>query len=190
MTRDLMYREEVQALVRDAYTAVDAPADPAGRLYDPEQLAAVPEEARQWAMGVGDPVRHAALSKGETVVDLGCGAGMDVLLASDEVGAAGSVIGVDFLDSMVQRARRIAADSGYENVEFVRAEIDDLPFDDAETDVVISNGTINLTARKSRVFAEARRILRPGGRLCVSDLTIKEEELPSEILVHPSAWAG
>jgi arsenite methyltransferase len=190
MSKDLMYRDEVQDLVRDAYMAVDKPASPAGRFYGSEQLATIPEEAREWAMGVGNPLRHAALSEGETVVDLGCGAGIDVFLAANQVGAGGSVIGVDFLDSMVQRGRRIAADSGFENVDFIRAEIDDLPLDDGETDVVVSNGSINLAARKSRVFAEAKRILRPGGRLCVADLTIKEEELPSEILVHPSAWAG
>ena len=185
-----MYRKEIRDLVHDAYAAVDGPAAPASRFYRPEDLATIPEEARQWAMGVGNPVGHAELSTGESVVDLGSGSGVDVLLAANEVGMAGSVIGIDFLDSMVQRGRRIAANSGYENVEFIRADIDDLPLDDARTDVVISNGAINLAARKSRVFAEARRIIRPDGRLCVSDLTINEEDLPTEVLVHPSAWAG
>lgn len=185
-----MYRKEIRDLVRDAYTAIDVPAAPASRFYTPQDLATIPEEARQWAMGVGNPVRHAGLSAGESVVDLGCGSGIDALLAANEVGVTGSVIGVDFLDSMVQRSRRIAANSGHETVGFIRADIDDLPLDDAGTDVVISNGAINLAARKSRVFAEARRILRPEGRLCVSDLTINQEELPTEVLVHPSAWAG
>lgn len=185
-----MYREEIRALVHDAYAGVDAPAAPASRFYTPEDLATIPREAGQWAMGVGNPVGHADISAGESVVDLGSGSGVDVFIAANAVGATGSVIGVDFLDSMVQRSRRIAANSGYENVEFIRADIDDLPLEDSGTDVVISNGAINLAARKSRVLAEARRILRPDGRLCVSDLTINEDDLPTEVLVHPSAWAG
>jgi ubiquinone/menaquinone biosynthesis C-methylase UbiE len=91
---------------------------------------------------------------------------------------------------MIHRGRRLASRAGHENVSFVQAGIDSVPLEDDSTDVVLSNGAINLAARKSRVFAEARRIIRPGGRLSVSDLTIAEEELPSEILVHPSAWAG
>ncbi len=91
---------------------------------------------------------------------------------------------------MVDRARAFAAEAGVDNVEFVQGEMESIPLPDASVDVVISNGSINLSARKSRVLAEAQRLLRPGGRLCVADLTIREEELPSEILTHPSAWAG
>lgn len=191
MSRDLMYREEIQEMVREVYAHVDEPtASPAARFYDDHQLARIPDEARQWALGVGNPIRHAHLTEGEEVVDLGCGAGVDTLLAAADVAPGGTVTGVDFLEAMIQRARRIAEHSEYDNVSFVQAEIDKLPLDDASADVVLSNGAINLAARKSRVFAEAKRVLRPGGRLSVSDLTINEEELPSEILVHPSAWAG
>lgn len=191
MTRDLMYRREIQEMVRDVYEHVEEPTvSAADRLYDDHQLAQIPDVARRWALGVGNPVRHADLTEGEEVVDLGCGAGVDTLLAASRVAPGGTVTGVDFLDAMIRRGRRNAEISGCDNVTFVEAEIDRLPLDDASVDVVISNGTINLAARKSRVFAEAKRVLRPGGRLSVSDLTIKEEELPSEILVHPSAWAG
>jgi arsenite methyltransferase len=94
------------------------------------------------------------------------------------------------LDSMVERARVFADEGGVENVEFATAEMENLPFPDEHVDVVISNGAINLSARKSRVLAEAFRILRRGGRMSVSDLTILPEELPSEVLTHPNAWAG
>lgn len=190
MTKDLMYREEIQEMVRDVYSDVGDASAPAARFYRPDQLRKAPEEAVRWALGVGNPLRHADLSAGEHVVDLGSGAGIDALLAATEVGPDGSVTGVDFVESMISRSRRIAAEAGHGNVEFVQGSIDDLPLEDDSADVVISNGAINLAARKSRVFAEARRILRPDGRLSISDLTIDEEDLPSEVLVHPSAWAG
>lgn len=190
MTKDLMYREEIQEMVHDVYSDVGDVSAPAARFYEPGQLGNAPEEAVRWALGVGNPLRHAGLSPGERVVDLGSGAGIDVMLAADAVGPGGTVTGVDFVESMISRSRRIASEAGYDNVEFVHASIDDLPLEDNSADVVISNGAINLAARKSRVFAEARRILSPGGRLSVSDLTINERDLPSEVLVHPSAWAG
>ncbi len=190
MSKDLMFKDELQDLVRDAYEVNESPGGPGTRYYSEEQLARLPAEARQWALGVGNPLAGAGLGPGETVVDLGCGAGVDVLLAAMEVGPEGRVIGVDFLASMVERGRELAGRTGLDNVEFVESEIEDLPLPDESVDVVISNGAINLSARKSRVLAEAHRVLRPGGRLCVSDLTITEEDLPPEILTHPSAWAG
>jgi arsenite methyltransferase len=190
MTRDLMFRDEIRELVRDAYEKLDEPQGPANAVYPEEAFARLPAGARRWALGVGNPTAHADLQPGEVVVDLGCGAGIDALLAAVEVGPEGRAVGVDMLASMVERARAFAHEAGQDNVEFVEGEIEDIPLADEVADVVISNGSINLCARKSRVLVEAYRILRPGGRMVVADLTIREEELPSEILTHPSAWAG
>ena len=185
-----MYKDAVQALVAEAYERLDAPGGPGTRFYSDEQLARLPGGLEEWALGVGNPVASADLRPGEVVADLGCGAGVDTILAGHEVGPEGRAVGVDFLPGMVGRARVFAARGGMTNVEFVEAEMESVPLPDGSVDVVVSNGSINLSARKSRVLAEAYRILRPGGRLCVSDLTIQEEELPPEFLVHPSAWAG
>jgi arsenite methyltransferase len=190
MTKDLMYRREIQGLVADAYRGLQPPGGPGARFYTDRQLARVPEGAREWALGVGNPLDRANLKPGETVLDLGCGSGIDALLAAAEVTPTGRVIGVDLLGGMIERARTFAAQVGTENVEFHQAEMEALPLPDDSVDVVVSNGSINLSARKSRVLAEAYRVLRPGGRLCVADLTIREEQLPSQILTHPSAWAG
>lgn len=190
MTRDLMYKDEVQQLVVDAYRALDFPGGPAMRFYTDQQLANLSEGVRQWALGVGNPVASAELEEGEVVADLGCGAGIDSLLAAEAVAPTGRALGVELLPEMVERARGHAAEMNVHNVEFHQAEMESLPLPDASVDVVISNGTINLSARKSRVLAEAYRVLRPGGRMCVVDLTIREEELPTEILTHPSACAG
>jgi arsenite methyltransferase len=190
VTRDLMFKDEIQQLVADAYRALDTPQGPAERFYTEEQLAVLPSGAREWALGVGNPVARADLRAGEVVVDLGCGAGIDALLAATAVGPDGRVIGVELLPEMVRRADSFAARMGAGNVEFRRAEMEALPVADSSADVVISNGAINLSARKSRVLAEAHRVLRPGGRLCVADLTIREEDLPTEVVTHPSAWAG
>lgn len=190
MTRDLIGAEEIDALVCAAYRSIDSPEGAATWLYSEDQLDWLPEGARQWALGVGNPVPHADLVAGETVLDLGCGAGIDVLLAAREVGPTGHVTGLDNLPEMVERGRQFARDRGVESVDFVEARMDAIPLPDDSVDVVISNGAINLAARKSRVLAEAVRVLRPGGRLCVADLTIVEEDLPPEIITHPSAWAG
>jgi SAM-dependent methyltransferase len=188
--RDLIRAEEIDALVCAAYQALETPVGAAAWLYSDDQLDWLPEGARQWALGVGNPVPHADLRSGETVIDLGCGAGIDVLLAAREVGPDGRVIGLDTLPEMVERGRQFAREAGLETAEFIEGRMDDIPLPDASVDVVISNGAINLAARKSRVLSEALRVLRPGGRLCVADLTIVEEDLPPEIITHPSAWAG
>lgn len=190
MTKDLMYKDELQQLVADAYRALPTPGGPATRFYTDKQLAALPEGAREWALGVGNPLAWEALGAGEEVIDLGCGAGIDTLLAAAEIGPTGRAVGVDFLPEQVERARSFAAQAQAGNVEIHQSEMESLPLPDASMDVVISNGSINLSARKSRVLAEAHRVLRPGGRLCVADLTICEEDLPTQILTHPSAWAG
>lgn len=190
MVKDLMYRAEIQRIVADAYRALDEPTGAGTGHYTAAELASLPTGARAWALGVGNPVGAADLQRGEVVLDLGCGAGIDALLAAREVGPDGRVVGVDLLPEMVARAEAHAAEAGADTVRFQTAEMESLPLADSSVDVVVSNGAVNLSARKSRVLAEAHRVLRPGGRLCLSDLTIREEELPTEILTHPSAWAG
>ncbi len=190
MSKDLMHRQAIEDLVHRAYDGMDAPGAPARSFYEAADLAGLPSGAVEWGLGVGNPLPAAALRPGEVVVDLGSGAGLDTLIAARAVAPGGRVTGVDFSDVMTARAAAHAAEAGIGNADFVTAPMDALPMPDASVDVVISNGAINLAARKSRVFAEARRVLRPGGRFAVADLTIDEEDLPAEILTHPSAWAG
>jgi arsenite methyltransferase len=155
-----------------------------------DELTALPSGAVDWALGVGNPVRHAALKPGEIVLDVGCGAGLDSLLAARAVGPSGRVIGLDLLEEMCERGRTHAKEAGVDGwTEFVQGEMEDIPLPDASVDVVISNGVINLSPRKSRVLAEIRRVLRPDGRLSVADLTVNDE-LPSELQTNDAAWAG
>jgi arsenite methyltransferase len=191
MTRDLLHQEDVRALVRKAYRE----AAPSGGLvadtvYRPEELARVPAVARDHALGVASPVPYAELVPGETVLDLGCGGGIDTVLAAQQVGRGGRVYGLDFLPEMLERTAESVAAAELRNVELLEAPMEAIPLADASVDVVVSNGSINLSPRKARVFAECARVTRPGGRLCVADLTVREEELPPEILTHPAAWAG
>ncbi|MFP5332404.1 MAG: methyltransferase domain-containing protein [Acidimicrobiia bacterium] len=190
MSRDLMYSDEIRGLVQTTYQHLATPDGPGLAFYDPDQVAGLPAGARAWALGVGNPLRHADLRQGDTVLDLGCGSGIDVLLAARHVGETGTAIGVDFLPSMIDRARSFARDAEIKNATFLLGDIEDVPLPDGSVDVVISNGSINLAARKSRVLAEAHRVLRSGGRLCVTDLTLDDDDLPPEIITHPSAWAG
>jgi arsenite methyltransferase len=189
---DLLFQSEIKEVVRKAYAGIDAGAGrPAvQRLYSEDELAALPPNAVDWALGVGNPVRHAALQPGEVVLDVGCGAGIDTILAARVVGPTGRAIGLDLLEEMCERARGHAQEAGVAGwTEFVRGEMEDIPLPDASVDVVISNGVINLSPRKSRVLAEIRRVLRPGGRLSVADLTVNDE-LPTELQTNDAAWAG
>ncbi len=187
---DLLQQESIRSTVREIYGAV-GPSDRrvAERYYAPDDLSWLPDETVRTALGVGNPVAFADLRRGEDIVDLGSGGGIDCLLAGRQVGADGSVVGVDFLPDMVARGSQASAAAGLGNVRFVRGEIEDLPIADDSADVVISNGVPNLSPRKGRVMSEAYRVLRPGGRLAIIDLLL-EGHLPAEIQTHPAAWAG
>jgi len=156
--------------------------------YRDEELNAVPEGANL-GVGCGNPGAIAGLRAGEVVLDLGSGAGFDVFLAARAVGADGFVIGVDMTDAMLERARKNAHAGGFVNVEFRKGTIEDLPVDDACIDAVISNCVINLSPDKPRVFREALRVLRPGGRLAVSDLVL-QRPLPAALRTSVEALVG
>jgi arsenite methyltransferase len=187
---DLLGQEAIKDSVRQAYRAViGTRTSVAHRLYDPEQLALLPPGAIEQALGVGNPVRAAGLRPGEVVIDLGCGGGIDTILAARAVAPAGRAIGLDMLPEMLEVAARNAAAAGVPNVEWLRGEMEAIPLPDESVDVALSNGVVNLSPRKSRVFAEIFRILRPGGRMVVADIVV-DDDLPPEVFVDPAAWAG
>jgi len=189
---DLLHQRDIKAAVVDAYQAISTGAGEAvvARLYNDEERQLLPAGAVRWALGIGNPVRRARLQPGETVLDVGCGGGIDSILAGHLVGPSGRVIGIDVVDEMLARARDNAAAAGVgERCEFLHGEMEAIPLPDDSVDVVISNGVINLSPRKSRVFAELHRVLRPGGRLTVADLLV-ESELPVPVKTSDAAWAG
>ena len=156
--------------------------------YSEAELAAIPDEANL-GLSCGNPTALASLREGEIVLDLGSGAGFDCFLAASKVGSSGRVIGVDMTPAMLEKARENAKKSGISNVEFRLGEIENLPVADNSVDVVISNCVINLSANKPRVFQEILRVLKPGGRVSISDMALLKE-LPETIRQSVEAYVG
>lgn len=157
--------------------------------YPAEELDAIPSAAIDSFAGVGYYFDLAAIQPGETVVDLGSGSGMDSFLAARQVGSDGRVIGIDMTEAQLEKATGLGAEAGFANVEFRHAYIEQLPVEAAGADVVISNGVINLSPEKAKVFAEAARVLRPGGRLAIADI-VTSTQLPVGVTCDASLWAA
>jgi len=171
-------------------TASTGCCDPiTSNLYDASQIGQIPQEAILASLGCGNPTALAQLNPGETVLDLGSGGGIDVLLSARRVGPTGKAYGLDMTDEMLALANQNKRKSGLENVEFLKGEIESIPLPDNSVDVIISNCVINLSADKNRVLRETFRVLKPGGRLAVSDVVTRGEMLP-EIRQSVLAWVG
>ncbi len=158
-------------------------------LYSVEDTEILPAGAVRASLGCGNPTALAHLDTGETVLDLGSGGGIDVLLSAIRVGPTGKAYGLDMTDEMLDLARANQAKSGIENVEFLRGEIENIPLPDASVDVIISNCVINLSADKDRVLGEAFRVLKPGGRFAVSDI-VSQGTIPEDLMRSIDLWTG
>ncbi len=191
---------EVRRAVREKYTKLavsersccggeDARMCGCGGLYPQAEIMSIPDAAIAVSAGCGNPTAIAELKPGMTVVDLGSGGGIDVFLAAKKVGPKGRAIGIDATPEMIHRARETAAETGYENVEFRLGEIEHMPFEAATADVVISNCVINLSPDKEQVFREAFRVLKPGGKLAVSDIVLIKD-LPEGLRHDMGAWSS
>jgi len=187
---DLLAQDAVRDSVREKYRGVLGQAtEVAAELYSSDELAVVPAGAATAALGVGNPVRRAGLVAGERVIDLGCGAGIDTLLAARLVVPGGRAIGLDTLPEMLAQGEANAREGGITNVDWLRGELESIPLPEASVDVAISNGVLNLSPRKGRAMSEIFRVLRPGGRISLADIVL-DEELPPEVMTDPDAWAG
>lgn len=158
-------------------------------LYSDQERRGVPADAVAASLGCGNPTALAELQTGETVLDLGSGGGIDVLLSAKRVGPTGKAYGLDMTEEMLALARENQRTAGVENVEFLKGEIEHIPLPDRSVDVIISNCVVNLSGEKERVLAEAFRVLRPGGRLALSDIVVRGA-VPSEIRRNLELWAG
>jgi SAM-dependent methyltransferase len=173
-----------------ASAASDGCRDPiTSNLYDASETTELPEAAVKASLGCGNPAALAKLNPGETVLDLGSGGGIDVLLSAKRVGPGGKAYGLDMTEEMLALARENQRKAGVENVEFLKGEIESIPLPDNSVDVVISNCVINLSADKGRVLREAFRVLRPGGRFAVSDV-VTRGEVPAEVRQSMLLWVG
>ena len=157
--------------------------------YDPSELDRIPTAAIESFAGVGYYFHLADVQRGESVVDLGSGSGMDTFVAALRVGDSGKVVGIDMTDDQREKAERLRDEAGFNNVSYLKGYVEDLPCEDASFDVVISNGVINLSADKPKVFSEVARVLKPGGRLVLSDI-VTEVQLPTGITCNATLWAA
>jgi arsenite methyltransferase len=172
-------------------TSAGCGVDPiTSNLYDEGQAAGIPAEALLASLGCGNPTALAELKPGETVLDLGSGGGIDVLLSAKRVGPTGKAYGLDMTDEMLALARENQAKSGLTNVEFLRGDIEQIPLPDNSVDVIISNCVINLAADKERVLREAFRVLKPSGRFAVSDVVVRGHDIPEDVRRSMELWVG
>ena len=202
-----MSDQDIKALVKEKYaqvalrvvsggsgccgsTCAGGAGDPiTSNLYAADETAGLPAEAVTASLGCGNPTALAQLNPGETVLDLGSGGGIDVLLSAKRVGPTGKAYGLDMTEEMLALARENQGKAGVENVKFLKGEIEQIPLHDNSVDVIISNCVINLSADKDRVLAEAFRVLRPGGRFAVSDVVVRGE-VPAPIRRNVELWIG
>lgn len=199
-TAPIITEEALEGAVLQMYDDVAATPDkeyhfwsgrPAAEMFGfrGEWLDAAPAESVASFAGVGNPHLHLALAAGETIVDLGSGAGLDLFIAAQRVGPGGRAIGVDMNDTMLEKARGLAARDGHSHVEFRKGRIEEVPVLDGSADAVISNGVINLSFRKKKVMMEAFRVLRPGGRASLTDV-VSDAIIPESIRNDPKLWAS
>jgi arsenite methyltransferase len=184
-------RENVQEFYADRARSANSccGGTPENLLYESELLSDLPDEVTGFSLGCGNPITMANLQPGEVVLDLGSGGGLDCFLSAKQVGTEGYVIGLDMTPEMLERARNAAQRMGIENVEFRRGYLEDMPVEKDSVDVIISNCVINLSPDKNQVFAEMYRVLKPGGRVSVSDI-VTSGELPEEIKQDMVAWGA